>query len=91
MNIALPCGRVIEDRLRKVANTRRSGRIQGSVRSRVSRARQEHNTLVFQHLKCDRFNSDPQIGVGLRQAPTCNLRSEFRCSMCPAIHTNSRI
>ena len=49
MNIALLCGRVIEDRLRKVANTRRSGRIQGSVQSRVSRARQEHNTLVFQH------------------------------------------
>ena len=25
-----------------------------------------------------------------RQALHCNLRSEYRCSMCPAIHINSR-
>ena len=37
------------------------------------------------------FNSDPQTGVELRQALLCNLRSEYRCSMCPAIHTISRI
>ena len=39
----------------------------------------------------DRFNSDPQTGVEWRQASLCNLRSEYRCSMCPAIHTISRI
>ena len=54
----------------------------------------QHNTLVstsHSQNKRGRFNRDPQIGAGLRQAQTCNLRSEFRCSMCPAIHTNSRI
>ena len=47
--------------------------------------------FTLNKIKSGRFNRDPQIGAGLRQAQTCNLRSEFRCSMCPAIHTNSRI
>lgn len=34
-------------------------------------------------------NGDPQTGVDQRRALICNLRSEYRCSMCPAIHTNS--
>ena len=50
------------------------------------------HTLVHSHtISVDRFNSDPQTGVERRRASLCNLRSEYRCSMCPAIHTISRI
>ena len=55
-----------------------------------ARASDANNTLIDTQW-CDRFNSDPQTGVEWRQASLCNLRSEYRCSMCPAIHTNSRI
>ena len=46
------------------------------------------HTCIFK-INFERFNSDPQTGVGQWRALTCNLRSEYRCSMCPAIHTNS--
>ena len=37
------------------------------------------------------FNTtDPQTGVALGMAQCRNVRSKRRCSMCPAIHINSR-
>ena len=51
--------------------------------------RTTHSILPTPRL--ERFINDPQTGVERRQASLCNLRSEYRCSMCPAIHTISRI
>ena len=34
--------------------------------------------------------SDPETGVVLGLTQDRNMRSRYRCSMCPAIHTNSR-
>ena len=51
--------------------------------------RTTHSMLPTPRL--ERFINDPQTGVERRQASLCNLRSEYRCSMCPAIHTISRI
>lgn len=34
--------------------------------------------------------ADPQTGVAKRRTLGCNVRSKCRCSMCPAIHINSR-
>ena len=48
------------------------------------------HTRICQY-KLEWFKSDPQTGVEQRRALLCNLRSEYRCSMCPAIHTISRI
>ena len=48
------------------------------------------HTCLFIHNNVNgRLKSDPQTGVDQRRALICNLRSECRCSMCPAIHTNS--
>ena len=72
--------------------TRRSNRIiESTIESKASYTCVQHTRIASLTFKSGRFNRDPQIGAGLRQAQTCNLRSEFRCSMCPAIHTNSRI
>ena len=39
---------------------------------------------------CDRFFADPQTGVAPGVTRSRNVRSRCRCSMCPAIHINSR-
>ncbi len=39
---------------------------------------------------CDDCISDPETGVVLGLTQDRNMRSRYRCSMCPAIHTNSR-
>lgn len=39
---------------------------------------------------CDRCFADPQTGVAPGVTRSRNVRSRYRCSMCPAIHINSR-
>ena len=39
---------------------------------------------------CDRCFADPQTGVAPGVTRGRNMRSRYRCSMCPAIHINSR-
>lgn len=39
---------------------------------------------------CDRYTADPQTGVAPGVTRGRNVRSRYRCSMCPAIHINSR-
>ena len=39
---------------------------------------------------CDCLASDPETGVVPGLTRDRNMRSRCRCSMCPAIHTNSR-
>lgn len=38
----------------------------------------------------ERYSSDPETGVAPGVTQGRNVRSRCRCSMCPAIHTNSR-
>ena len=40
--------------------------------------------------RCDRCFADPQTGVAPGVTQGRNVRSRYRCSMCPAIHINSR-
>ena len=42
------------------------------------------------HAVCDRCFADPQTGVAPGVTRGRNVRSRYRCSMCPAIHINSR-
>ncbi len=39
---------------------------------------------------CDCYPSDPETGVASGLTRGRNMRSRYRCSMCPAIHINSR-
>ena len=39
---------------------------------------------------CERCFTDPQTGVASGVTQSRNVRSRYRCSMCPAIHINSR-
>lgn len=39
---------------------------------------------------CDECFTDPQTGVASGVTQSRNVRSRYRCSMCPAIHINSR-
>ena len=39
---------------------------------------------------CDECFTDPQTGVASGVTRSRNVRSRYRCSMCPAIHINSR-
>ena len=39
---------------------------------------------------CECLLSDPETGVVPGLTRDRNMRSRYRCSMCPAIHTNSR-
>jgi hypothetical protein len=41
-------------------------------------------------LTCDRQPTDPETGVAPGMTQGRNMRSRYRCSMCPAIHINSR-
>jgi hypothetical protein len=41
-------------------------------------------------LVCDRWFADPRTDVATGVTRSRNMRSRYRCSMCPAIHINSR-
>ena len=55
-------------------------------RSLLNRLRQPN----AQQLNCDLGLADPQTGVAPGVTQSRNVRSRYRCSMCPAIHINSR-
>ena len=40
--------------------------------------------------ECDRYSTDTETGVAPGVTRGRNMRSRYRCSMCPAIHINSR-
>lgn len=67
-----------------VASPRRHGVL------RVSKPRIRASTIPTRKIICDLFFTDPQTDVALGVTQSRNMRSRYRCSMCPAIHINSR-
>ena len=53
----------------------------------LRRPKAQKKRLIF---FCDECFTDPQTGVASGVTRSRNVRSRYRCSMCPAIHINSR-
>ena len=60
-----------------------------NLRPRSPAARHDCESPV-RNKSCDRYSSDPETGVAPGVTQGRNVRSRCRCSMCPAIHINSR-
>jgi hypothetical protein len=58
--------------------------------ARATRQHAAGQAAFYGGSRCDDLFADPRTGVALAVSQSRNVRSRCRCSVCPAIHINSR-